>query len=664
MSEKAPVFKSQSYFRLLSFVKPYKTILIIGIVAGILTGGLLGASFFWLKGFIDPFQKQASHHASLSSSATTPGYERGVQLESSSVAPPEIGGTTMKADSSKASTSEVELKGQAKSLDSIITYAQYIGIPMLNSNGMLTMLGLFLFVISFVIVWMLKSLATYLNSYCMRWVGQRVVTDMRNKIFEKLMDQSLEFYGKMDVGHLISRVMQDTDQIQSAVSNNIADLTSTPFQIAGCIGYIIFASLTNDNFVLLFILIVTGVLMILPVVLVGKKVRRTYKASLHKISIVFSRMHEVFSGIILVKASNTEKKELEEFTSVNNRYFKTLIRSMRAQLLMSPLTELLGVVAIAIFFIYAFLANITLSDMIVLIVPALLCYQPIKTLAKVNNGVMSAMSGADRFFALLDTDCTLKEIESPVRVNDFKDKIVFDNVTFNYGADIDVLKEVSFELKKGQVVAVVGETGSGKSTIANLLARFYDLTGGSITLDGVELKNYKISDIRKLIGIVTQNTILFNDTIANNIAYGNSNATQHDIIEAAKRANAHKFIEEGNHSDGYNTVVGEKGFLLSGGEKQRIAIARAILKNPPILILDEATSALDTVTEKLVQEALNNLMENRTVFAIAHRLSTIKHADTILVIDKGRIIESGSHDELMAREHGHYKNLHDIQFDR
>jgi subfamily B ATP-binding cassette protein MsbA len=634
-------FKRQSYLRLLKFVKPYKTMLIIGIIAGILTGGFFGASFFWLKGLVAPFEK-------------TP-----AELQSHSMI------AHSESKSKKSVAADPTGIGSSSQLDSVVSIARNFGINLENKEGQMTLLGLLLFIGSFIFVWFLKNLATYINSYCMQWVGTRVVADMRNLIFKRLLNQSLVFYGKADVGQLISRCIQDTGQIQSGVSNSIADLTSCPFQIAGCVGFIIFVSITNNNFVLLGTMLGAGLLILLPLVIIGKKVRTVFQVSNQRIAEVISRMHEVFSGIILVKAYHTENKEYNIFSKINKTFFGSLIRAMKASLMMSPLTEFMGVAAIAVFFVYAFTANILLSDIVILIVPALLAYQPLKQLARVNNNLQQCMAAADRYFDLIDTDTRLKEIENPKRTLEFKNEIVFKNVSFGYSEqENSILNDINFSLKKGKMVAVVGETGSGKTTIANLLARFYDVSSGKVTIDGVDVRNLKISDLRNLIGIVTQNTILFNETINDNIAYGSDETvTQEEIIKAAKQANAHAFITGGNHADGYETVVGEKGFIHSGGEKQRVAIARAILRNPPILILDEATSALDTVTEKLVQDALTTLMQNRTVFAIAHRLSTIKHADMILVMDKGKIIESGTHEELMAKTNGHYHHLHDIQFD-
>jgi subfamily B ATP-binding cassette protein MsbA len=313
------------------------------------------------------------------------------------------------------------------------------------------------------------------------------------------------------------------------------------------------------------------------------------------------------------------------------------------------------------FLLYCYSKGVLLSDIAQLIAPVIFAYQPMKNISKINTYIQRSMAAADRYFDLIDTNTALVEKPGAVSVNEVNHGIEFNNVTFSYDPGKPILNGISFSIPKGSVVAVVGETGSGKTTVANLIARFYDVDSGAVTMDGTDLRDLKIADLRNLIGIVTQDAILFNDTIAANIAYGRPDASREEIIAAAKQANAHQFIEGRHHADSYDTVVGEKGFKLSGGEKQRVAIARAILKNPPILILDEATSALDTVTERLVQEALDHVMANRTVFAIAHRLSTIKHANLILVMDHGHIIERGTHDELLVHS-GRYKKLHDTQF--
>jgi len=300
-----------------------------------------------------------------------------------------------------------------------------------------------------------------------------------------------------------------------------------------------------------------------------------------------------------------------------------------------------------------------MSDVVPMIAPLLIIYKPVKQLSKLQVQIENSLAALSRIYSLLDLHMELPEAPNPVRKSSFDDKIVFDDVSFRYDtADRDAVSHASFEVPRGKMVAVVGGTGSGKSTLSGLLARFYDPQSGRVSIDGIDLRDVDVGDLRKLVGAVMQETLLFNDTIENNIRYGSFNATHEQVVAAAKLANAHDFII--SQPDGYDRVVGEKGFSLSGGERQRIAIARAILKNPPILILDEATSALDTVTERLVQDALERLMANRTTFAIAHRLSTIRHADLILVMDSGRIVERGTHDELIAKK-GVYSKLCEMQ---
>lgn len=638
MDEKKKL-KRQSYFRLLAYAMPYRFKLTIGILSGMIVGFSLFGSFFWLKDFIEPFEKKA-------------GIKQADFPDKDSFA-------EEPADKNKKESKE--LRKVVKTLDWINSTFK-LNIPSVDKRGKMTWQFFIISTSGFILLWLFKSLATYINHLFTRWVGARVVADLRNKVVEKLLNQSLKFYGKIDIGRMISRCTNDTAAIESAIAHTIADATRCPMEILGCVSFILYVSIKNGNYALPVILFVGLPSAVLPIILLGRKIRHIYQKSFARIADVVSRMHEVFTGILIVKAYHMEEKENRVFREVNRSYFKTVVKALRKELLMQPLMEFVAVTCSIAFLIYCYSKGVLLSEISVLIVPAFMAYTPIKNLAKINTYIQRSMAAADRYFDLIDTDTSIKEKANPAEISEFRKEILLENVVFSYNeGETRVLDGINLVIPKGSVVAVVGQTGSGKTTIANLIARFYDVDSGSITVDGIDVRDMKISSLRSLIGIVSQDTILFNDTIANNIAYGCQDVSKEKIIEAAKQANAHQFIINGQHPEGYDTVVGEKGFKLSGGEKQRISIARAILKNPPILILDEATSALDTLTERLVQEALDILMENRTVFAIAHRLSTIKHADCIIVVDRGKIIESGTHDELILKN-GQYKKLHDMQF--
>jgi len=665
--------KHQSYWRLIKYAGPYKWRLAIGIIAGFLVGGSLLSSLLIVPHMMDAIDQTPAKSQKTINQAEKivvqieqrkdASHQERIDLVTEVLAP--AGGRDAKLNKSIEDIKDfmarwcpflpVEI-----SAERIVWNGWWhFELPLANADGKMSWQFFTIYVMAFVLGWIVKNIATYVNRYYTRSVGTKVIADLRNEVFGKLLQQSLKFYGKTDIGQLLSRCTNDTAAIETAVSNVIADATRCPIEIAACVAAIFIASSKYQNYTLIIILFVGMPLCVLPILILSRAIRKVYKSSFKKIADVVSRMHEVFTGMVVVKAYNTEDYEMRRFRDTNRQYTRIVVKALKMQLFTAPLMEVVAVSITLVFLIYAYSRGVTLTELAALLIPAIMAYRPIKDLANVSNYFQRSMAATDRYFALLDLKPEVVESPTAVEVKDFKKEIVFENVNFFYDSNKNILSDVSFSIKKGQVVAVVGETGSGKTTIANLIARFYDVSSGRVTIDGVDVREFKISSLRRLIGIINQDAILFNDTIANNISYGDFSASPAQIEEAAKQANAHQFIM--GDSDGYQKVAGEKGCRLSGGEKQRIAIARAILKNPPILILDEATSALDTVTERLVQESLNRVMTNRTVFAIAHRLSTIKHADMILVLDKGRIIEYGTHDELLARG-GRYKKLHDTQF--
>lgn len=661
----------KTMLRILTYTKPYKWRLTIGIIAGVLMAFSLFSSFLFMVSIFDEIMPAKTPGATIEERIASVQHDPNITEAQRIEAIIEITKPKEKEDSFDKKFKSFQSACEWIGFNSPATYNKktqtvnlFDGFMVFQTEkeGRIAWQLFALSVSGLVIAFVFKNFFTYINKYFIRYVGARVVEQLRNDIFKKLMGQSLKYYGKNDIGVLMSRCTADVQAMETTVTLVAADMVRCPFEIIACMAGIIYASVATENYALPVILFFGVPLCIVPVIILGRRVRKIYKTTLSKIGEVTSRMHEVFTGIQTVKASAMEHEEQLRFEKINHGYSSTIIKALRYELAMSPLTEAVAVAATLIFLVYSYSHGISMASLAALMTPAFLAYQPFKTLSHLYSALQRSMAGAERYFQLLDTNESLLEPTNPKHIENFEKSIDFNHVEFSYNpGDRKTLKNLQFSIKKGDVVAVVGETGSGKSTIANLIARFYDVTGGSVTIDGINVKEISTDDLRRLIGIVSQIPVLFNESIADNIAYGMTEISREEIIKAAKKANANAFIVDGRHPEGYDTIVGEKGAILSGGEKQRIAIARAILKNPPILILDEATSALDTVTEKLVQEAINCAMENRTVFAIAHRLSTIKNANMILVLDKGEIVERGTHNDLYA-QNGVYRRLCDIQF--
>ncbi len=508
------------------------------------------------------------------------------------------------------------------------------------------------------IVFMIRAFTSFFSEYAFQKVGLSTVRDLRNELYERIIHQSQKFFSERSTGEMVSRVVSDADAIQAAVSTRMGDLFQESITL---VGLIMLVFVTNTE--LAVISMIAAPVIVVPVVQFGKRLRRTTHHSQERMADIATLLEETIRGVRVVKAFTMEKFEIGRFREATRKHLVWNLRAQRVQAMTSPVMELLAGLCMLALFSYAHrrIANGTLSlGQFVMFLAALAAmYAPIKKLNKVNLSVNTALTAAERVFRMLDIDNDVKEKPNAPELTSVGSGIRYEHVEFAYREDEPVLRDINLHVHPGEVVALVGGSGAGKSTFVNLLPRFYDVTRGRITIDGHDLRDVTMLSLRRLMGYVTQEVILFNDTVRNNIAYGRTDADEAQMIEAAKAANAHDFIA--NLPNGYDTIIGESGVLLSGGQRQRLAIARALFKDPPILVLDEATSALDTESERLVQQALNNLMRGRTTLVIAHRLSTIRNADKIVVLDQGEIVESGRHEELLANR-GVYRKLYDLQF--
>ena len=513
--------------------------------------------------------------------------------------------------------------------------------------------------LTIMVVFLAKNVFLYLKNISMTLVQYHLITEMRNRLYKHFNSQSLSYFHQKKSGELTSIIINDVANLRRALGTSFHQLLVEPINL---LAFTVLLFIINWKLALISVVIVpvSGI----TIMTIGRSIRRKSRRTAAMIAGITNIITETFSSIRVVKAFAMEGYEVQRFFKETHKYFKLILRRAKLRLLASPITETLGVMmGVLLLWVGGMEVlsgkGLTPEDFLRFILLLFAMMDPLRKLSNVNVELQAGAASAERIFAILETPPTIVDKFDAVIIDTFEDKIQINDVSFKYESDDTVLKNISFEIKKGSAVALVGSSGAGKSTLADLIPRFYDVNQGAIEIDGQDIRHVTLNSLRRLMGIVTQETILFNDTVKANIAYGQKDVDDEQVIAAAKAANALEFIEE--LPKGLDTVIGEKGVKLSGGQRQRLAIARAIMKNPPILILDEATSALDTESERLVQEALETLMTDRTVLVIAHRLSTVTNADNIIVMEKGLIKEMGTHDELIQKN-GLYSNLYNIQF--
>ena len=513
--------------------------------------------------------------------------------------------------------------------------------------------------VTIILIFLLKNIFLYLKNLSMSYVQLRIVTHLRNRIYAHLQTLSLSFFHRRKSGDLSSIIIHDVSMLNQSIGTTFQKIIVEPINI---LAFTILLFIISWKLMLVAIVIIPLSQFVIQVI--GKSIRRKARRNTKQIGGILSIITENLSTIRIVKAFSMEKNEVERFGQESWKYFRLLFRSSKLRLLSSPIIETIGVsMAVVLLWIGGseVIVGSTLSseDFLRFMFLLFSMLGPVRSLSNVHINLQNGYASAERIFDILDEKTDVVD-SGKEKILTLEQELKFENVGFNYGEGTFQLNDINFKINKGQTIAFVGASGAGKSTIADLIPRFYDVNQGKIIIDGKDIKSYQLESLRQMMGIVTQETILLNTSIRNNITYGTSSNEEKKLMEAAIGANASEFIDGLEHK--YETIIGERGVKLSGGQQQRIAIARAIYKNPSLLLLDEATSALDTKSERLVQDALDNLMENRTVLVIAHRLSTIKNADKIIVMDVGRIVEMGTHNELY-KANGIYQRLYDIQFD-
>ena len=514
--------------------------------------------------------------------------------------------------------------------------------------------------VALIIVFSAKNISLYIKNVTLSIVQYRLIRDLRNKLYSHFHYLSLSYFNKNKSGELTAVLVNDIDNMRNSLSIMFQKLFVEPINIIILMSLLFIVS-TKLALIALLIIPVSGII----IFGISHSIRRRSARSQAQLAGMTSMISETIGSMRIVKAFATKGFEIKRFAKETQKYYKLMLRRDRLRFVSSPVSETFGAtIAALLLWVGArdvlVIESISSEDFLRFILLLFSLFQPLKNLTNVVNELQNGLASADRVFTIMDIESDIQDIDNAAEVNDLNNSLSFDNVSFSYGDEKDkVLSNINFQINKGEILALVGPSGAGKSTLVDLIPRFYDTLGGSIKIDGKDIKELKINSLRSLMGIVTQETFLFDDSVKANITYGVENISDDKIKDAAIAANAHEFIKD--LPDGYNTIIGERGVSLSGGQKQRIAIARAIVKNPPILILDEATSSLDSESEKYVQSAIENLMSERTVFVIAHRLSTVHNANKILVLENGKIVQEGKHNELVNID-GLYKQLHKMQF--
>ncbi len=546
----------------------------------------------------------------------------------------------------------------------IVAALGYLVVPWLIRNvvdGVLQNkdLGLLtLIVIAILIIFLIRGFATYGQNYMMAYVGQRVVIDIRETLFKHLQRLDQAYFDTRKTGVIMSNITSDVGALQQAIVDNLISFMTEGVTLVGSLVFMFYLDWKLSLLTLIIVPVVLGLTNVF-----GKRLRSAGHEVQGRTADITAFLQEVISGARVIRSFARESFEFKRFEKENKNNFDAAMKATKLTAIMGPMVEFSAAIAVVVILWYGGYSvvqgYITAGSLIAFLIYAINLANPVKRLTQVYGNIQKALAAGDRVIDILETQPHVKELPTAKTMDHVKGEVHFDNVQFSYDAENLALKGVTLHVKPGETVAIVGPSGAGKSTIANLLPRFYDVTGGSIRIDGMDIREATFTSLRENIGLVPQDTMLFNASVRDNILYGRLDATDEEVLAAAKAANAIEFIEK--LPQGFDTMVGERGNSLSGGQRQRIAIARAILKNPSILILDEATSALDTESEKIVQEALERLMKGRTALVIAHRLSTVQHADHIVVLQQGSVVEEGTHDELLALQ-GLYSHLYTVQF--